>query len=236
MWNEFESEEFSYFGRRGTIVYPKAPKNGKLLLKTEYREAFPDVEIALLNKGYTLCNLVLSNRWGTKEEIDVLANFVEFVCEKFGFEHKCIPVGMSCGGLIATLLAERYPHLVSVMYLDAPVLNILSMCGLGEAEFDAGFWRELVNCYGFSKSTVINFRESPIDHMEVLIENSIPVIMCYGNSDNVVIYGENGQVLEDYYKQNGGDIKVICRSMCGHHPHGLTDPTPIVDFIEEHTK
>ncbi len=43
-----------------------------------------------------------------------------------------------------------------------------------------------------------------------------------------------GKVLEDYYKENGGIIKVISRSMCGHHPHGLDDPTIIVNFIEEH--
>lgn len=56
--------------------------------------------------------------------------------------------------------------------------------------------------------------------------------MIYGNCDPVVIYGENGKVLEDYYKANGGNIKVISRSMQKHHPHGLDDPTPIIEFVE----
>ena len=47
-----------------------------------------------------------------------------------------------------------------------------------------------------------------------------------------LVWEENGKVLEDYYKANGGDLKVICKSMTGHHPHGLTDPTPIIEFVE----
>ena len=143
-------------------------------------------------------------------------------------------VGMSCGGMFAVLTAARCPELVDVLYLDAPVLNILSLAGLGECcePSISTFWRELVATYGFSKSTIINFRGSPIDKMEPLIENNIPIIMLYGNADKVVIYEENGKVLEEYYKANGGDLKVICKSMTGHHPHGLTDPTPIIEFVE----
>ena len=56
--------------------------------------------------------------------------------------------------------------------------------------------------------------------------------MLYGNADNVVIYEENGKVLENFYRENGGIMHVICKSMCGHHPHGLDDPMIIVDFVE----
>ena len=94
------------------------------------------------------------------------------------------------------------------------------------------FWRELVNTYGFNRSTVINFRNSPIDHMQTLIDHRIPIIMLYGNADEVVLYEENGKVLEEFYRENGGDLKVICRSMGGHHPHSLSDPTPIIEFVE----
>ena len=109
------------------------------------------------------------------------------------------------------------------------------MAGLGEAKQEdvGGFWREIVATYGVSRSTIVNFRKSPIDNMAPLIENNIPVIMLYGNGDNIVIYQENGKVLETYYKENEGTIKVIAKSMCGHHPHGLEDVTPIIEFIQE---
>ena len=69
--------------------------------------------------------------------------------------------------------------------------------------------------------------------MAPLIQNNIPIIMLYGNADNIVVYEENGKVLEEYYKEHGGTIKVIAKSMCEHHPHGLEDVTPIVEFVEK---
>ena len=234
LWNGFEIEEFEFEERLAKVVFPKTTPNGKLILKTEYFDAFPSFEVAMLEKGYTLCNIAHRNRWASSDEIDNMADFVRFVAKKYKLEEKCILVGMSCGGLQAARLAQEYPELVYVIYHDAPVLNILSMAGLGEAAFDAAFWRELVSVYGFSKSTIINFRQSPIDHMDKLIENDIPIIMLYGNADDVVIYDENGKVLENYYKEHGGKIKVIQKSMVKHHPHGLTDPTPIVNFVEQY--
>lgn len=232
--HDFQSKTFLFQEREAKIFYPSTTANGKLILKTEYLEAFPNFEIAMLERGYTLCFVSHPTRWAPDSETKVMAAFVQHVAAELGFAPKCIAVGMSCGGLQAVRLAELYPQLVSVLYLDAPVLNILSMAGLGECRCESVpvFWRELVDTYGFSRSTVVNFRGSPIDHMEPLIANNIPVIMLYGNADDVVIYQENGKVLEDFYRENGGDMKVICRSMCGHHPHSLSDPTPIIAFVE----
>ena len=58
--------------------------------------------------------------------------------------------------------------------------------------------------------------------------------MVYGNADDLVIYEENGKVLEHYYKKHGGIIKVISKSMCEHHPHGLEDSSVLIDFIEHY--
>lgn len=231
---DFTCKTFYFKERESKIIYPSVASNGKLILKTEYLEAFPNFEIAMLERGYTLCFMSHPTRWAPDSETTVLAEFVRYVAAELNMEPKCIVVGMSCGGLQAARLAQLYPELISVMFLDAPVLNILSMVGLGECrcEATAMFWRELVDTYGFSRSTVINFRKSPIDDMQTLIANNIPIIMLYGNADDVVIYEENGKVLEEYYRANGGDMKVICRSMCGHHPHSLEDPTLIIDFVE----
>ena len=58
--------------------------------------------------------------------------------------------------------------------------------------------------------------------------------LVYGNADVIAPYCENGKVLEDYYKAHGGTIKVIEKSMTGHHPHSLKDPTPIIEFVEQY--
>ena len=204
-------------------------------MKTEYLDAFPNFEIAMLERGYHLIFISHRSRWAPDEEIYIMADFVRYCAKELNASEHCILEGMSCGGLQAARFAEKYPELTSVMYLDAPVLNILSMAGLGECKDESvdSFWREIVATYGLSRSTIVNFRKSAIDQMEPLIENNIPVIMLYGNADNTVIYEENGKVLEEYYKENGGMIQVIAKSMCSHHPHGLDDPTPIIEFVEK---
>ena len=133
-------------------------------------------------------------------------------------------------------MAQLHPELVSVLYIDAPVLNILSLAGLGASTCRNTplFRKELIETYGFTPSTLVNFRNSPIDHLPSLIEHNIPIIMLYGDADDTVLYEENGKILEDYYREHGGDMKVICKPGCGHHPHSLEDPTPIIEFIEAH--
>ncbi len=234
LWNDFKIKEFKFEERDAKIVYPKCKPNGKLILKTEYWDAFPEFEIEMVKRGYYLCNISHQTRWAPDEETHIMADFVKYVAKELNIEEKCICVGMSCGGLQSARLAQLYPEMVSVMYLDAPVLNILSMAGLGVCDCAQDHWNEIVNTYRVDKSTIVNFRNSPIDHMDILIQNDIPVIMIYGNADTIVPYQENGQVLEDYYKAHNGKLKVISKSMCGHHPHSLEDVSPIIEFVEKY--
>lgn len=238
MWNDFESKEFIFEERKATIVYPKVKPIGRIVFKTEYLNAFPGFDIAMLEKGYYLIHICHTSRWAPDEELDIMARYACYCAELLNVDKRFILEGLSCGGLSSARFAEKYPELSAVLYLDAPALNVLSLVGLGECKGDflETHWREVVSTFGVSRSTIVNFRKSAIDNMEPLIENNIPIIMVYGNSDNVVIYEENGRVLENYYKVNGGNLKVICKSMCAHHPHGLDDPQPIIEFIEKNMK
>ena len=53
--------------------------------------------------------------------------------------------------------------------------------------------------------------------------------------DNYVPYGENGAPIQRQYDRLGGTFELIMNPGVDHHPHGLSDPTPVVDFIEKHT-
>ncbi len=227
-------DRFEFEDREAIVVRPTAPANGRWIWKAEYFDAFPNFEEAMVERGYHVCFLGHNTRWAPDSEVEASAAFLRYVAETYKLETRGVAVGMSCGGLMASRLAEAHPELIAVLYLDAPVMNILSLAGLGEKTRAEQTYRELVDTYGFSACSLVAFRGSPIDNMKPLLEHNIPVIMLYGNADNVVIYAENGKVLEDYYKKNGGTIKVICKSMCNHHPHGLDNPQPIIDFVEAH--
>ena len=60
------------------------------------------------------------------------------------------------------------------------------------------------------------------------------IIYIAGESDEGVPYAENGARMEQQYKKLGGTFELILRQGEGHHPHGLADPKPVVDFIQRH--
>lgn len=236
IWNNFKRIDFEFEGRAAILVFPQTPNEDKnWLLKTEYFDAFPSFEIEMLKRGWHLAYIKNVTRWCLDEDLDLKKRFAEFLTKEYDLYKKCVPVGMSCGGLIGSKFAAKYPEYVSALYLDAPVMNFLSCpAGIGKAGSD--MFKEFVDATGINISQLISYREHPIDKMPLLLENNIPVIMVYGDSDNVVPYDENGEILEKYYKENGGTIIAIGKENCGHHPHGLPDNTPIIDFVLKYRK
>ncbi|MCA9170500.1 MAG: SGNH/GDSL hydrolase family protein, partial [Planctomycetales bacterium] len=59
----------------------------------------------------------------------------------------------------------------------------------------------------------------------------VPLLHVYGDADDVVPWDENTGVIDRRYRQLGGKITLIAKAGVGHHPHGLEDSTPIVEFI-----
>lgn len=235
LWNNFEGDEFIFEGKKASVVRPKIKAyNPLMILKTEYRDAFPETEIEFLKRGCHVAFIENDNRWGTDADLDRKARFVKFVAEKYGLREKCVPVGMSCGGLIAIKFAAKFPHLVSCLYVDAPVVNYMSCpCGfgIGERTDDEGFTEILTALNMSSISELICYRETPQDKIPDLVRNNIPVVMVAGDSDTIVPYTENGILLEKAYKEAGLPIDVFIKKGCNHHPHGLDKPEITVDCI-----
>ena len=233
LYNGFKRIDFEFQSRDVIVVFPdEKNKTDKWMLKTEYFDAFPQAEIELIKKGYHLVYLKNKNRWGQDEDQDVKYELSKYLNKTYELSLKCVPVGMSCGGLHALRLAVRHPDMISMLYLDAPVMNFLSCpYGMGEGEPLSEGIGEIEEAYGFTSSELVTYRDHPIDHMAELIENNITILLVYGDSDVIVPFNENGALLEKYYKEHGGKIKVIGKKGCGHHPHGLEDPSEIVNFI-----
>lgn len=239
LWNGFEMETFEFEGQQAHVVFPKeGTANGRLALKTVYWGAFPHAaEIPLLEQGFHLCFVKYSSRWGREEDLDRYARFVRFVARQYEVSERVVPVGMSCGGLMAIKFAAKYPELVSCLYLDAPVLNYLSCpCALGSKPYAKDETvAELLDAIGMSSiSEVIGYREMPLDKVPTLIAHRIPVIMVAGGSDTIVPFHENGALLQKAYEQAGLDCPVYIKPECDHHPHGLDDPKPVIEFILRH--
>ena len=239
LWYNFKRLDLTCKGREATLIVPDSPNENKnWLFKTEYFHAFPEFEAEMVKRGWHLAYIKNITRWCLDSDLDLKREFATYLHEEFGLYEKCIPVGMSCGGLIASKLTAKYPEMVSALYLDAPVMNLLSCpAGLGKADYSqsgGGMMEEMIAATGLTLEKLISYRENPIDKMHLILKANIPVIMVYGDSDVIVPYDENGAIFEKYYRENGGIIEVIGKKGCGHHPHGLSDHTPLIEFAEKY--
>ena len=237
LWKGYPLELDKFQGHTCVIVSPReGTANGLLALKTEYWNAFPKaIELSLLEAGFHLCYLENTNRWGTWDNIDRQADFIRHVAETRHLSPKVIPVGMSCGGMIAILLAAKYPELVRCMYLDAPVLNFLSCpCGLGVGEplNHGDATQELLDALGMeSVSQLLSYRKMPQDYLPQLISHRIPAALVAGDSDTVAPFCENGALLQQAYEAAGIPLLVRLKPGANHHPHGLKDPSEVFAFL-----
>ena len=233
-WNGYEVKNIKVNEHDAFIVCPKNP-NGKWAIKTEYFEHFPDVQLKLLEMGYHIAHVINITRWHKKEDSDARAKLCEYMVKELGLDKKCSIIGMSCGGLYACKVAAKFPEFIDVLYIDAPVMNLLS-CPLGLGIGKPHVIDECLDALKLTMSQMLSYRDNPIDKMDVLIKNDIPVVLVVGDSDDIVPFCENGALLEKYYNENGGKIVVYIKENCGHHPHGLEDYKGLVDQIEKFSK
>lgn len=230
IWNGYECLKFVFEDRKAILVKPYNNCEGnKWLLKTEYFSAFPDFELEMLKRGYHLAYVSNKTRWHDESDDGVKDRFCEFLSNEFGLSSKCMPVGLSCGGMHAIYFASKYPQRVAAMYIDAPVINLLS-CPAGIGKGTTSMYEEFVNATGMTLTDLINYRNHPIDNAIPIIENKIPVFLVGGDSDDIVPFDENGEAFYKLLKKYDANITKIVKSGCNHHPHGLEDNTPIIEF------
>lgn len=237
-WNGFRISRFTFEDREAIIVFPNQVRAGSpWALKTEYWNAFPDVEVRLLEQGFHVAYVKNKNRWFTREECDAKARFVRFVSKQYGLNAKCVPVGMSCGGGYAVKFGGMYPELIQCMYIDAPALNFCSIPGkVGVPHCETIWEEEFIHVYpGIKRYQLPGSQEHPLCFADSLVANRIPVLLVYGKEDQTVLYEENGKLLAEAY-EGTGLLTTIAVNSRGHHPHGMIgDNSVIVDYILKHS-
>ena len=123
---------------------------------------------------------------------------------------------------------------MTCIYGDAPVCDLKSWPGgKGKGKGSPKDWDLAKKCYGFaSDEEAVAYKKNPVDTLAGLAKNKVAVLHIYGDADDVVPWEENTGLIASRYRELGGDIQLIAKPGIGHHPHGLEDSTPIVEFIE----
>lgn len=239
-WYGFRRVNFTVDGCPAWIVEPKqnAPGNPWVWCM-EFPEAFTERTGVreLLAKGFHYVYVEVGNQFGSPESLRHFDAFYrELVRRKLA--SKGALIGLSRGGLYAYNWAAKNPDKVICIYGDAPVCDFKSWPGgKGKSQGSSSDWAALMKCYKFTtEDEAMKWPGNPVDSLKPLAEAKIPLLHVVGDADATVPVGENTAMVEKRYGDLGGKITVIHKVGVGHHPHGLDDPKPVVDFIVNQTE
>ena len=230
----YERRDFMVAGVPAIVVLPHEPTPRKdWVWRAEFWDHEPGVDLALLAAGFHLVHLDVGNTFGCPSAMQKWDEFYALLTGQFGFAGKVALEGLSRGGLYCYNWAARNPEKVSCIYADNPVCDFKSWpggkgCGPGS---DAD-WQKLISDYGFaSEAEALAWTLNPVDQLAALAQAGVPVFHVCGDADEIVPYHENSGLLAPRYRALGGSYREIIKPGGLHHPHGLRDPSPVVEFI-----
>lgn len=237
-WNGFDRYDFDVAGRPALVVVPRKSADGNpWVWHGEFFGHKPAPDIALLKQGFHVVYLSVPDRLGSPSAVEHWNSFYKTLTEQHGFAKKAALVGLSRGGLYCYNWAIANPDKVACIYGDAPVCDFKSWPGgKGQGKGSPRDWKLVLEHYGFkNEEEALAYEGNPIDQLEPLAKAKIPLLHVYGDADDVVPWDENTGVLAERYKKLGGSITLIGKKGVGHHPHGLEDSTPIVEFLTKNS-
>ena len=218
----------------GHLVEPKEPLPGRpWLWRTMFWDAFPAVDVAMLESGFYVAFIDVGNTFGSPDAMKNFDVFYETMTKQYVLSAKPALEGLSRGGLYAYRWTYVNVEKVGCIYGDAPVCDMKSWPGgKGKGVGSPDDWQEAIKAYHFaSEKQMMDFKGNPIDILKPIAAAHIPILHVCGDTDTAVPESENTDVVRERYMAMGGDFTLIVKEGCAHHPHGLKDSTPIVKFI-----
>lgn len=230
-WEGCDKYTFQVEGRQAIVVVPKEAAPGSpWIWRPAFFNAFPSVDKALLADGWHVAYYDVTHFYGSPRGVELSKAFYDYVVPAFGLSSKMTVEGFSRGGYMAFAWAGTYPETVSCLYVDAPVCDLTSW-----PSRNSGLWQDVLDEWGVADSEIDgDFRGNALQHLPVLAAAHIPIISVCGLADEVVPFKDNMAKVRDAYQNMGGVVELITKPDCGHHPHSLEDPEPVVDFIKRY--
>ncbi|MCA1964870.1 MAG: GDSL-type esterase/lipase family protein [Prosthecobacter sp.] len=237
-WNGYAKHELTLAGKPVTLVLPRQAAPGKpWVWHGEFFGHKTAPDIALLSKGFHIAYMKINDMLGCPEAVKLWNQCYAELTGTYGLGKKPALVGLSRGGLYCYNWAIANPDKVACIYADAPVCDFKSWPGgKGKSKGNAHNWSLVLKLWGFKdEAEALAYPGNPVDNLAPLAKAGVPLLHVFGDADDVVPWEENTGLIEARYKALGGSITLIRKPGVGHHPHGLEDSTPIVDFIVKHS-
>lgn len=235
-WYGFERFDFEVDGKPVLVVTPKVAAPGRpWVWHGEFFGHKPAPDQALLARGFHVVYMTVPDMLGSPKAVEHWNAFYRELTGKYGFAKKAALVGLSRGGLYCYNWALANPDKVACIYGDAPVCDFKSWPGgFGKGPGSKRDWELVLKEYGFKNDAEAKaYAKNPVDSLAPLAANHVPLLHVFGDADEVVPWDENTGLVAERYEKLGGTIKLIRKPGVHHHPHGLDDSTPIIEFIWE---
>jgi len=237
-WEGFVRHDFQVGGVGVLVVEPEKPLAGRpWAWRGEFFGAFPNADIELAKAGWHLAYVAVPDQFGSPAAMRQWEKVHDALVKDHDLHPRPALIGLSRGALYCMAWAAAHPDKTLAVYLDNGVCDFKSWPGgkakgLGSGPGSAAEWQKLLKAYGFKDDQeAVASKANPVDNLEPLAKGKVPLLLVYGDSDKAVPHAENSAVVYDRYKALGGPVERIVKPGADHHPHGLKDPKPILDFF-----
>lgn len=237
-WQGFNRYDFKVGELEALVVVPKNPLPDRpWVWRGEFFGAFADADVALVKTGWHLAYVKASDLFGSPKAMKKWETFYYAMVNDYGLHPKPGFIGLSRGGLYCMNWAATHPDKTLAVYLDNAVCDFKSWPGgqvkkLGRGKGSEAEWKNVLAAYDFkSDDDAIHYQHNPVDNLPTLAKARIPLLLVYGDKDTVVPATENSEIVFDRYQALHGPVERIVKPGQDHHPHGLTDVTPVVKFF-----
>lgn len=226
------AENFDLAGHKGFLYAAPKPADGKPWLW--YAPTLNGVSLfgrkmyfeALMKAGISLAGYDLGEVRGSPRSTEKFTTFYEEMVKR-GYSPKPILLGQSRGGMMMLAWGMRHPEKVRAFVGIYPVCNLASWPLKNSkaatlADFDLPEDELLARMKEFN----------PIDHLDGLLANKVPMFIVHGDSDVVVPYDDNSALVKQRYEAGGGQITVKIIPGEGHKVSpSFFECRELVDFV-----
>lgn len=232
-----ETRTIALAGTTLSLQVPDQPAAGRPWLWVgEFAGHLKSLEQGLVARGWHVAYVKASNRFGSPQAMAIWEAVYEELHGRLGLSARPALLGISRGGLYVNAWTRLHPDRVSVLYLDNGVCDIRSWPG-GFALTQRGTgsatdWKLCRAEFGYADDAEAQAKAvRPADGLAPAIAAGVLLISVHGTADKVVPYADNAAHVVNLWQRQGGRVRVFAKEGGDHHPHGLPDPTPLIDLL-----
>jgi predicted esterase len=181
---------------------------------------------SLLHAGISIAGFDLGEVRGSPASTAKFTLFYDAMVKR-GWSPKPILLGQSRGGLMMLAWGVRNPEKVRAF------VGIYPVCNLASWPLKNSKAATLADFAMTETELVARLGEfNPVDHLEGLLTNKVPMFVVHGDSDKAVPYDENTRLLKKRYEASGGSITVKVIPGEGHKESpSFFECQELVDFV-----